>query len=99
MLTERSMPIPVKITAAGGYDCRTRISVKIQGESCHIVLSETYQRNGAANGRRKRVDDFHGGVQQPCQPIIATRLVERRDLLSKCGNNVIRRTASLKCAK
>jgi hypothetical protein len=32
MLTERRMPIPVKIIPPGGYDCRKRFGVKIQGE-------------------------------------------------------------------
>ena len=33
VLTERRMPIPVKITPPGGYDCVMRIRVEIQGES------------------------------------------------------------------
>jgi|HubBroStandDraft_3_1064219.scaffolds.fasta_scaffold833212_2 hypothetical protein len=70
--------MPVKITPPGGYACMYADSFRVS----EPIRCGTYQGNSVTKGGRKRVDDFHGGIQPPCQSIIATpRLVERRDLI------------------
>jgi hypothetical protein len=100
MLTESSMPMPVKINPPGGYACRMKIRCRFRAS--YPIRCGTYQGNSAAHCRRKRVDDFHSGIQPPCQSITTTtvgRLVKPRDLLSQYGDNIVRRMARLKSAK
>jgi hypothetical protein len=72
--------------------CRSRAS--------YLIPCEAYTGNSPTDGRRKLVEDLHGGIQPPHQSIIATpQLVEPRDLQSQCVDDIVRRTASLKSVK
>ena len=81
-LTEKRMPIPVKMAEAGWETCKS-IKYQIRNEFNHVIF-ETCQTNTASDDSRKREQDIDRGIQPLRQFVIGTtRLVEVGNLFVK----------------
>jgi len=91
MLTERRMPIPVKITPAIGYNCT---AIDITSGRVNRKTLRTYHTNTPANGSGERAQNIHGRIEPFGQFLICTtRLIEARDVVLERGEDVIGRIA------
>jgi hypothetical protein len=94
VLTERRMPIPVKITAAG-WNTWTPIKYQIRSDFNPEPFG-TCQANTTSNDSGKRAEDIDSGNQPLGQLVIGTRrLVKSGNLFVKCVKDGIWRITIL----
>ena len=87
------MPIPVKITPAGGYTC-----IILHPEQVKIGLYWAYQADTPTDGCGEIIEDIHSRIE-PFGAFIIARLVKPRDLFSNGGEDGISGIAGFKFSK